>query len=321
VRAVHDRGRFFTHATTGDNDMSIKQPADAIALGKEHNAVMVDFKFCDMIGHWQHTTVPFHRLTEDAFEDGFGFDGSSIRGWKAINESDMLLLPDATTAVMEPFTAQPTLSIICHVVDPITREPYGRDPRFIARKVEQYVRSTGIADTVLCRPEAEFFVFDDVRYETGQQRSTTPSTREAAWNTGRKSRRAATSGYKPEDTRAATSPWPPHDTLIADSARRCARCSRPSASRSRRAHHEVATAGQCEIDIRFDSLLAMADKTMWFKYVVKNVAVGARQDRHLHAEAPLRRQRLGHALPPVAVEGRQAALRGRRLRGLSDMAL
>jgi glutamine synthetase len=271
VRAVHDRGRFFTHATTGDNDMSIKQPADAIALGKEHNAVMVDFKFCDMIGHWQHTTVPFHRLTEDAFEDGFGFDGSSIRGWKAINESDMLLLPDATTAVMEPFTAQPTLSIICHVVDPITREPYGRDPRFIARKVEQYVRSTGLADTIYVGPEAEFFVFDDVRYEvSANNQYFTVDSREAAWNTGRKEE-GGNLGYKVK-MKGGYFPVAPHDTLMDLRTEMC-QVLEAVGIEVETSHHEVATAGQCEIDMRFDSLLAMADKTMWFKYVVKNVAV------------------------------------------------
>ena len=143
--------------------MTALRAGDAIELGKRNGAVMVDLKFCDLIGQWQHTSVPAHRLTDDAFEDGFGFDGSSIRGWKAINESDMLLLPDPTTAVIDPFMAQPTLSVLCNIVDPITREPYARDPRFIARKVEQYLRSTGLADTVYFGPEAEFFVFDDVR--------------------------------------------------------------------------------------------------------------------------------------------------------------
>ena len=127
------------------------QPKDAIELGRKHNALMVDLKFCDLLGQWQHTSVPFHRLTEDAFEDGFGFDGSSIRGWKAINESDMLLLPEGGTARMDPFMAQPTLSLICNVVDPITRQPYGRDPRYIARKAEAYLKSTNIADTIYCR--------------------------------------------------------------------------------------------------------------------------------------------------------------------------
>ena len=131
------------------------RPTDAIELGKKHGAVMVDLKFCDLIGQWQHTSVPLHRLTEDAFEDGFGFDGSSIRGWKAINESDMLLLPDSSTGVMDPFMAQPTLSLICNIVDPITRQAYGRDPRYIARKAEAHLKSTMLADTIYCGPEAE----------------------------------------------------------------------------------------------------------------------------------------------------------------------
>src|SRR5262245_46668111 len=162
------------------------RPTDAIELGKKHNSVMVDLKFCDLIGQWQHTSVPFHRLNDEAFEAGFGFDGSSIRGWKAINESDMLLLPDPSTAVMDPFTAQPTISLVCNISDPITKQPYGRDPRYIARKAETYLRSTGIADTIYCGPEAEFFVFDDVRFKVAPEgQFFAIDSEEAAWNSGR----------------------------------------------------------------------------------------------------------------------------------------
>jgi glutamine synthetase len=246
---------------------------EAIEIGKKHGAVMVDLKFCDLIGQWQHTSVPFHRLTEDAFEDGFGFDGSSIRGWKAINESDMLLLPDPATAVLDPFMAKPTLSLLCNIVDPITREPYGRDPRYIARKVEQYVRSTGLADTIYVGPEAEFFVFDDVRYEVKpNSMSFSLDSAEAPWNSNKQyanGNRAYTIRHK-----EGYFPVAPHDTLM-DLRTEMVEALEAAGIEVETSHHEVATAGQCEIDMKFDSLVRMADKTLWFKYIVKNVAARA----------------------------------------------
>ncbi len=250
--------------------MTTTKVAEVIELGRRHGAVMVDLKFCDLIGQWQHTSVPFHRLTEDAFEDGFGFDGSSIRGWKAINESDMLLLPDASTGVMDPFMAQPTLSLLCHVVDPITREPYARDPRFIARKVEQYVRSTGLADTIFVGPEAEFFVFDDVRYDVKPHNSFFAiDSAEAPWNSGK----VMPNGNRAYTIRSKEGYFPvaPHDTLMDLRTEMCQTLEAVGIE-VETSHHEVATAGQCEIDMKFDSLVRMADKTLWFKYVVKNVA-------------------------------------------------
>ncbi len=250
--------------------MTTMKSAEVIELGRRHGAVMVDLKFCDLIGLWQHTSVPFHRLTEDAFEDGFGFDGSSIRGWKAINESDMLLLPDPSTGVMDPFMAQPTLSLICHIVDPITREPYMRDPRFIARKIEQYVKSTGLADTIFVGPEAEFFVFDDVRYAVNPNHMFfSIDSAEAPWNSGKahdRGNRAYTIRHK-----EGYFPVAPHDTLM-DIRTEMVQTLEAVGIEVETSHHEVATAGQCEIDMKFDSLVRMADKTMWFKYVVKNVA-------------------------------------------------
>src|SRR3954467_6391400 len=161
-------------------------PKHAIDLGKKHSAVMVDLKFVDLMGKWQHTSVPFHRLNLDAFEEGFGFDGSSIRGFQPINQSDMLLMPDPATAVMDPFTKHPTLSLICTIQDTITRQRYTRDPRYVAQKAEAYLRSTGIADTAFFGPEAEFFIFDDVRYAAGSHEAFySIDSSEAAWNTGR----------------------------------------------------------------------------------------------------------------------------------------
>jgi glutamine synthetase len=243
-------------------------PKDAIELGRKHNAVMVDLKFCDLLGQWQHTSVPFHRLTEDAFEDGFGFDGSSIRGWKAINESDMLLLPEAPTARMDPFTAQPTLSLICNIVDPITRQPYGRDPRYIARKAEAYLKSTNIADTIYFGPEAEFFVFDDVRFDVKPQAQFfSIDSEEATWNSGNGEKNL---GYTIRNKQGYF-PVAPHDRLM-DLRTEMTQCLESVGIEVETSHHEVATAGQCEIDMKFDSLVAMADKLLWFKYVVKNVA-------------------------------------------------
>ncbi len=244
------------------------QPKDAIELGRKHNVVMVDLKFCDLLGQWQHTSVPFHRLTEDAFEDGFGFDGSSIRGWKAINESDMLLLPEAQTARMDPFMAQPTLSIICNIVDPITRQPYGRDPRYIARKAEAYLKSTNIADTVYCGPEAEFFIFDDVRYEVKPHAQFfSIDSEEATWNSGTGEKNL---GYTIRNKQGYF-PVAPHDRLMDIRTEMC-QCLEAVGIEVETSHHEVATAGQCEIDMKFDSLVSMADKLLWFKYVVKNVS-------------------------------------------------
>lgn len=243
-------------------------PKDAIELGKKSGAVMVDLKFCDLLGQWQHTTVPFHRLTEEAFDDGFGFDGSSIRGWKAINESDMLLLPDPNTAVMDPFTAQPTLSLICNVVDPITRQPYGRDPRYVARKAESYLRSTLIADTVYYGPEAEFFVFDDVRYQVRPEgQFFAIDSEEATWNSGTGERNL---GYTIRHKQGYF-PVPPHDRLM-DLRTEICQTLESVGIEVETSHHEVATAGQCEIDMKYDSLVRMGDKLMWFKYIVKNVA-------------------------------------------------
>lgn len=247
-----------------------KKHKEAIALGKDGGAVMVDLKFCDLFGQWQHTSVPMHRITEEAFEDGFGFDGSSIRGWRAINESDMLLLPDASTAVMDPFMARPTLSMIANVVDPITRESYDRDPRFIARKVEQYVRSTGLADTVYVGPEAEFFVFDDVRYSTSQNHNFFQvDSKEAHWNSGKEI--PGGNGAYTIRSKEGYFPVAPHDSLM-DLRTEMVEAMEAAGIEIETSHHEVATAGQCEIDMKFDSLVRMADKTMWFKYIVKNVA-------------------------------------------------
>ncbi len=245
-------------------------PSEVLKYAEKHGAKMVDLKFIDLPGIWQHTTVTIQQLTEeDSFEDGFGFDGSSIRGWKAINESDMLLLPDPTTAVMDPFTAQPTLSVICDIVDPITREPYSRDPRNIAKKAEKYLKSTGLADVCYFGPEAEFFVFDDIRYDSQPNQSFYfIDSVEGRWNSGREE--FPNLGYKP-NYKGGYFPVAPTDSLVNLRAEMVTTL-QEAGIYVETLHHEVATAGQCEIDMRFLPMQQMADTLMWFKYIVKNVA-------------------------------------------------
>jgi glutamine synthetase len=244
-------------------------PKHAIDLGKKHAAVMVDLKFVDLIGKWQHTSVPFHRLNVEAFEDGFGFDGSSIRGFQPINQSDMLLIPDAATAVMDPFTKHPTLSLICTIQDTITRQNYSRDPRQIALKAEAYLKSTGYADTAYFGPEAEFFIFDDVRFDVkGHESFYAIDSVEAVWNNGRDE--SPNLGHKIRN-KEGYFPVPPQDSQMDLRTEICLEMEKVGIE-VEVSHHEVATAGQGEIDMRYDSLLRCADKLMWFKSIVKNVS-------------------------------------------------
>jgi glutamine synthetase len=244
-------------------------PSDVLKYAEKHGAKMVDLKFIDLPGIWQHTSVPIAQLKEDSFEDGFGLDGSSIRGWQPINASDMLIIPDPSTAVMDPFTATPTLSLTCNVIDPIERRPYSRDPRYIAQKAEQYLKSTGIADTCYFGPEAEFFVFDDIRFDSTPNSSYYyVDSAEGRWNTGREE--FPNLGYKP-GYKGGYFPVPPTDSLV-DLRNQMVQTLIDCGIYVETAHHEVATGGQCEIDMRFAPLVRMADQLMWFKYIVKNVA-------------------------------------------------
>src|SRR5919197_260 len=248
----------------------IKTAKDVLALVKERDAKMVDLKFMDFVGIWQHFTIPIAELKEEVFEEGLGFDGSSIRGWQAIHASDMLVVPDATTAVMDPFTKDPTLSLICNIYDPITKEAYSRDPRNIAIKAEKYLKSTGIADTAYFGPEAEFFIFDEVRFDASQSGAFYKvDSLEAAWNSGREEE-GGNRGYKPR-YKEGYFPVAPTDSLQDLRTEMCLVLADVGIEVERQ-HHEVATAGQAEIDFRFDSLLRCADKLQWFKYIIKNVA-------------------------------------------------
>ena len=254
---------------------------DVIGLAKDKQAVMVDLKFMDFLGLWQHFTIPIAELTDAVFEEGLGFDGSSIRGWVPIHASDMLVVPDPETALMDPFMKDPTLSLICNVTDPITKEPYARDPRFIAQKAERYLKSTGIGDTAFYGPEAEFFIFDGISYDSGPNHSHYKiESREGQWETGsavehnfdgKTHSTRPNLGYKPR-YKEGYFPVAPVDSQQDIRTEMCL-VMEQCGIQVERQHHEVATAGQAEIDIRFDSLVKTADKLMWFKYIIKNVAL------------------------------------------------
>src|SRR6476660_9095431 len=242
---------------------------EALEWARETTAQMVDLKFCDLLGTWQHMTLPIRAFDESAFDDGLGFDGSSIRGWQGISESDMLLMPDAASAILDPFTEAPTLSLICEIADPITRQPYAKDPRRIARKAEEYLRSTGIADTAFMGPECEFFIFDEVSYELGPNRSHyAVDSAEGHWNSGKPGL-----GYTVREKEGYFPPAP-HDTL-SDLRTQMVLTLERLGIPCEFHHHEVASGGQCEIDLRFQSLTRMADQVLVYKYVVKNVARAA----------------------------------------------
>lgn len=244
-------------------------PKEVLALSKAKDIKIVDLKFCDIHGAWQHFAVPVSELSEAVFEEGLGFDGSSIRGWKSIEASDMLVIPDSTTAFIDPFSEYPTLSILCDIEDPLTREGYDRSPRGIAKRAETYLRSTGIADTAYFGPEAEFFIFDEVRYQsTSNTSSYFVDSSEAIWNSGRDE--CPNQGYKIRHKEGYL-PVSPADKLV-DIRNEMIMTLMDLGIEVEREHHEVATAGQAEIDIRFNTLLKVADQLSIYKYVVKNVA-------------------------------------------------
>jgi len=229
----------------------------------------IDLRFMDFPGLWQHFTIPAKYLDESAFEEGLGFDGSSIRGWRGIEESDMLVIPDPTTAFVDPFSTMPTLVLICDIAAPITREPYSRDPRTIAQRAEEYLRSTGIGDVAYFGPEAEFFIFDEIRYDQNEHCGYYfLDSVEGRWNSGREE--APNLGYKIR-YKEGYFPCPPADKfqdLRNEMMRHMGACGLDV----ERQHHEVATAGQAEIDIKYDSMKRMADQLTMFKYIVKNTA-------------------------------------------------
>jgi glutamine synthetase len=244
-------------------------PKEVMAMIKENDIKVVDLRFMDFPGVWQHFSVPVSELEASSFEDGFGFDGSSIRGWQPIHASDMLVIPDASTAKIDPFFEAPTLVLIGNIADPITREAYTRDPRNIAQKAEAFLSQTGIGDTAYFGPEAEFFIFDDVRFESGRNQAFYMlDSEEGIWNSGRDE--LPNLGYKPRH-KEGYFPVPPMDKFQ-DIRSEMMLTLMKLGIEVECQHHEVATAGQAEIDMRFKSLLEMGDQLVWFKYVLKNVA-------------------------------------------------
>ena len=246
-----------------------RSPKDVLEQATRDGVKLVDLKFTDWPGQWQHVTFPLHEFDESVFEEGLGFDGSSIRGWQAIDASDMLMVPDPKTAFLDPFCDHPTLSMICDIVDPITRESYTRDPRFIAKKAANHVKLTGIAETAYFGPEAEFFIFDDVRFQTSENAGFYyVDSVEGQWNSGREE--GPNLGYKPR-YKEGYFPVPPSDSLQNLRSEMVLQMEALGVVVECQ-HHEVGTAGQAEIDMRFSPLVQMADSLMLYKYVVKNVA-------------------------------------------------
>jgi len=244
-------------------------PKEVISNAKKAGAKMVDAKFVDTFGTWQHFSVPIAELTEDVFAEGFGFDGSSIRGWKSIEASDMLAMPDPKSAFIDPFMAVPTLSLTCTIAETGAKEAYNRDPRGIAQRGEKYLASTGLADTAVFGPEAEFFIFDNVQYDAKSNGCYySVDSEEAAWNTGRDEN--PNLGYKIRH-KEGYFPVAPTDTQQ-DIRTEMTLLMEELGIRVERQHHEVATAGQAEIDFRFDTLVKTADTMMLYKYIIKNVA-------------------------------------------------
>jgi glutamine synthetase len=243
-------------------------PKEVLEFAQKNNAQQIDLRFTDLPGLQHHVSYPISELSEDSFEEGFGMDGSSIRGWAAINESDMLLVPDPSTAIMDPFFETPTLVMTCDVIDPITRQHYERDPRWIAKKSELFLKNSGIADTAYFGAEAEFFIFDNVSFDQTQHSGFYfIDAEEGRWNSGR---REDNLGYRPR-YKEGYFPVPPTDhyqDLRAEMVNTMLKCGLEIECH----HHEVATGGQCEIDQRFNTLLKSADNMMTYKYCIRNVA-------------------------------------------------
>ena len=244
------------------------QPKQVLELAAKNNAKVLDLRFADLPGVWQHVSFPIGELTEESFTEGFGMDGSSIRGWAAIHESDMLLVPDPKTCFMDAFREVPTLCMIADAVDPITKQAYPRDSRYIARKAEAHLGYSGIADQAFFGAEAEFFIFDNIRFDSQPQHGFYYiDAEEGRWNSGRAEHNL---GYRPR-YKEGYFPCPPTDhymDLRTDMAAQMAACGMKVECH----HHEVASGGQCEIDVRYDTLVRSADNLMLFKYIVRNVA-------------------------------------------------
>ena len=289
-----------------------------LEFAQQQGVQMVDFRFSDLHGLWHHISYPIAKLTLESFRDGFGIDGSSIRGWAAIHESDMLLIPDPSTFVMDPFTEVPTLGMIADVIDPVTRQRYDRDPRYIATKAEMYLASSGIADEAMFGAEAEFFIFDNVSFEQSANHGFYYiDADEGRWNSARRENNL---GYRPR-YREGYFPVPPtdhHQDLRTEMLLTMQECGLDVECH----HHEVASGGQGEIDLHYSFAAALRRRHDALQVHCAQRGPPARQIRNLHAQTALSGKRQQHAHPPVPVEGRQAAVLRRRLcRALRDCAV
>ena len=295
--------------------MNIQQ---ILQLFESKQAQFLDCRFMDFPGLWQHTTYPASEVSAESLKQGFGFDGSAIRGWKQINESDMLLVPDCATARMDPFMKHPTLVVICDIKDPVTRKTYSRDPRSIAKKAEQYLRDTGIADTAHFGAEMEFFVFDRVRYD---QRINTAfyeiDSAEGLWNRGSDS---PTNLGNQIRLREGYFPCPPTDTMH-DLRSEMSAVMEALGLQVECHHHEVATGGQMEIDLRYDALLPMSDKCMFYKYIVKRVAAQHGKVATFMPKPLFRDNGSGMHVHFSLWNGDEPLFAGRKYAGLSQTAL
>jgi glutamine synthetase len=292
-------------------------PKEVLALIREKEVKAVDLRFMDFPGMWKHFTIPAEELDEVTFEEGRGFDGSSIHGWQAINESDMLVLPVADTAFIDPFCEHATLTLICNIQDPLTKEDYSRDPRNVARKAVNYMKSTGIADTANFGPEMEFFIFDDVQFDqTPNSAFYHVDSSEGAWNMGRNEN--PNLGHKLR-YREGYFPCPPSDAtndLRTEMMLKMAQCG----LRIERQHHEAATGGQAEIDMKYDALVLAADNVQKFKYIVKNVARRNKKSATFMPKPLLEHGSGMHVHASLWKDGRNL-FAGSGYAGLSEMAI
>jgi glutamine synthetase len=256
-------------AKAGPTPKSTVSPEDVIRQARDAGVQVVDVRFCDLPGTWQHFSVPVKELKPDMFDEGLGFDGSSIRGFQAIHESDMLLFADPASAFVDPCLKVPTLALVCDVADPVTGKPYTRDPRFVARKAEEYLVKSGVATTSYWGPEAEFYIFNSVRFDQNAHEGYYHiDAEEGIWNSGRDGG-TPNQAHRPRH-KEGYFPVPPVDKLQ-DLRSKIMLAMEAAGIDVEVHHHEVGTAGQTEIDMRFSTLVRMADQVMMYKYIVKNV--------------------------------------------------
>jgi glutamine synthetase len=294
-----------------------RSPKEVLEFAKASGAQMLDMRFSDLPGLWHHVSFPIAQLSESSFEDGFGIDGSSLRGWAAIHESDMLLVPDPTTRLMDPFMQIPTLVMIGDVIDPITKQHYERDPRWIAKKAENYLKYSGIGDTAYFGAEAEFFIFDNIRFDQTQNSGYYfIDAEEGRWNSGRAENNL---GYRPR-YKEGYFPVPPTDhyqDLRAEMVQTMLKCGLEIECH----HHEVATGGQAEIDQRFDSLVKSADNMLLYKYIIRNVAAQHGKTVTFMPKPLFQDNGSGMHTHQSIWKGGAPLFAGDRYAGLSDMAL